>query len=164
VKKFLLALMLVPSLVISLSACAAQTSGELEVSGAWVKSSEYSDHIGGMTGAFMVITNNSNQDVTLIGGSSSFAPMIQTHQVIDGVMSEKADGITIKAGESVTLEPGGLHVMLMNLSKVIDAGTSVDLTLKFKGHADIKLNDMIAKTVPAGEETYTPMPMPEPTN
>ncbi|MEN9706436.1 MAG: hypothetical protein RIS31_2 [Actinomycetota bacterium] len=163
-KKVLLAFLLAPAFLISLSGCTATPSGDVEITDAWVKASEYSDHIGGMTGVFMLISNHSSDDVTLIGGSSSFASTIQTHQVVDGVMSQKADGITIKPGESVRLQPGGLHVMLMNLGKVIKAGTSVDLTLKFKGHADINLGSLIAKTVPAGEETYSPTPMTTPTN
>jgi copper(I)-binding protein len=43
--------------------------------------------------------------------------MIEVHQVVDGVMSKKDGGIKIAPGKSATLQPGGLHVMLMNLKK-----------------------------------------------
>ena len=79
------------------------------------------------------------------------------------MMSEKPNGIEIKPGQTVTLEPGGLHVMLMNLTKTIVAGTKIDLTLKFEGTADITLDGLLAKTIAAGDESYSPTPMPEPT-
>ena len=163
-KKVIASLLMIPALVFSLVACAPAEQGKVEVTEAWVKASEYSDHVGGMTGVFMKITNNTDETVTLVGGTSSFAPMIQTHQVIDGVMSEKPEGIEIKPGETVSLEPGGLHVMLMNLTEAILAGSKVDLKLKFSNNDEIDLGMLLAKTVPAGEETYSPMPMPSPTN
>lgn len=159
-KKTLAALVVIPAMLIALVACAPAETGKLEVSGEWVRASEYSDHAGGMTGVFMVITNNTDKDVTLIGGSSDIAPMVQVHQVIDGMMSEKPEGIQIKAGESVTLEPGGLHVMLMGLTEAINVGTKVNLTLKFNGAEDIVLPEMLAKTSASGDEEYDPSPMP----
>jgi copper(I)-binding protein len=151
----LIALALVPALLISSSPAIAATP-EVVVANAWVKSSEYSDHVGGMTGVFMKITNKTKRAITLLSGTSSFAPMIETHQVVDGVMSKTARGIKIMPGKTVSLEPGGLHVMLMGLKKVIVPGTKVDLTLKFAGAKPVVIKTMIAKTVPAGEETYAP--------
>jgi copper(I)-binding protein len=109
-----------------------------------------------MTGVFMKITNKTKRAITLLSGTSSFAPMIETHQVVDDVMSKTARGIKIMPGKSVMLEPGGLHVMLMGLKKVILPGTKVDLTLTFAGAKPVVLKPMIAKTVAAGEETYDP--------
>lgn len=126
---------------------------EILVSNAWVRASEYSDKTGGMTGVFATITNKTKKTITLIGGVSSFSPMIQTHQVVDGMMTEKKGGIKIAAGKSVTLEPGGLHVMMMNLKKAILPGTLVDLKLNFTGAKPVTLK-LIAKTAGAGDETY----------
>ena len=159
-RKVFAAIALIPALVFSLVACAPAESGKLEVSGQWVRASEYSDHVGGMTGAFMVITNNTDKTVTLIGGSSDIAPMVQVHQVVDGMMTEKPEGIEIKPGKSVTLEPGGLHVMLMGLTEAIKVGTKVNLTLKFTGAKDIVLPEMLAKTSASGDEQYNPSPTP----
>lgn len=161
-KKALIALLMVPAMVFSLAACAPAETGKVEVTGAWVRASEYSDHAGGMTGVFMQITNNTDKTVTLIGGSSEIAPMVETHQVVDGVMSKKEGGIEIKPGETVSLEPGGLHVMLMGLTEAILVGTKVNLTLKFDGADDIVLPEMIAKTSESGDEDYDPSPMPMP--
>jgi copper(I)-binding protein len=42
------------------------------------------------------------------------------------------DGIDIPAEGTVTLEPGGYHVMLIDLAKPLAAGETFDLTLTFE--------------------------------
>lgn len=136
------------------------------ISQAWIRSSEYSDHVGGMTGIFAKITNRSNRTVVLTGGSTELASMVQTHQVVEGVMSQKAGGIKIAKGATVTLQPGGLHIMLMNLTRPLLAGDSVKFTFSFAGAKPQTLT-LLAKPVVAGGEAYhptaTPMPMPSST-
>lgn len=125
----------------------------------WVRVSEYSDHTGGMTGVFATITNNTDTDITLVGGSSDIAPMVEVHEVVMSggamTMQKKEGGIVIPAGESVTLEPGGLHVMLMDLKQAILDGDQITLTLDFEG-ADAQTLTLPAKTSAAGDETYNP--------
>ena len=156
-----LALAIFPILFVSSVSPATAATTEVAVSGAWVKASEYSDHVGGMTGVFAKITNKTQKTITLVGGTSSFAPMVEVHQVVKGVMSHKDGGIKIAPGKSAILEPGGLHVMLMGLKKAILPGTKVDLRLTFKGAKPVSLK-LTAKTVSAGEETYSPAPMASP--
>lgn len=145
----------------SVAPAAAATKADVAVTGAWVKASEYSDHVGGMTGVFAKITNKTKKTITLVGGTSSFAPMVDVHQVVNGVMSHKPGGIKIAPGKSVTLEPGGLHVMLMGLKKTILPGTKVDLKLTFTGAKPVALN-LTAKASASGAETYSPAPMSSP--
>lgn len=135
---------------VAISAAAAKT---VVVTQAWVRASSFSDHTGGMTGAFAKITNRTSKTVTLVGGSSSFAPMVQVHQVVDGMMSEKKGGIKIAPGKSVLLQPGGLHVMLMGLTKEVKPGTVVDLKLTFTNAKPVSLK-LISKPADAGDETY----------
>ena len=123
------------------------------VTQAWVRASSYSDHVNGMTGVFAKITNRSKKTVTLTGGSSSFAPMVQVHEVVDGMMREKSGGIKIAPGKSVMLQPGGLHVMLMGLTKEVKPGTRVDIKLNFTNAKSVSLK-LISKPADAGDETY----------
>jgi periplasmic copper chaperone A len=161
-RSVLLALAVAPAfLFASVAPAAAVTPAGVTVSGSWVKASEYSDHVGGMTGVFAKITNKSKKTITLVGGTSSFAPMVDVHQVVNGVMSHKPGGVTIAPGKTAILEPGGLHVMLMGLTKKILPGTKVDLKLTFKGANPVALK-LTAKSVAAGAETYSPAPMSSP--
>lgn len=71
-----------------------------------------------MSAAFMTINNTGSADVVLktaaIEGASSVE--IHTHSHTDGVMRmRQLHALTIKAGESVVLAPGGLHLMVFGI-------------------------------------------------
>jgi len=150
--------LIVTTLLPSGVAAHAANSG-VTVADAWVRASEYSDHVGGMTGIFARITNHTKHTVVLIGGTTSISSVVQTHQVLNGMMSEKPNGIAIKPGETKVLQPGGLHVMLMNLKRPIVPGNKVRFTFVFKG-AKSKPVTLLAKVAQAGGESYTPSPTP----
>jgi copper(I)-binding protein len=84
-----------------------------------------------MTGSFMTITNNGDADVSLTGGSSPVAGIVEIHEVLEGVMTPVTGGLVIPAGESVKLRMGGYHVMLMELSAELNAGDESEMTLRF---------------------------------
>jgi copper(I)-binding protein len=135
----------------ALSGCSS-TNNDLVITDAWVRSSEYSDHVGGMTGIFAKLTNNTDHDITLVGGSTDIAPMVQTHEVVDGMMQEKKGGIVVAAGQTVTLEPGGLHVMLMDLKRPILSGDKINFTFK-TDHGE-QTFELTAKVSAGGDEDY----------
>ena len=144
---------------LSFSGCAPEATNELPKTGiiiedAWVRASEYSAKAGGMTGIFAKITNNGDKTITLVGGSTDAAMMVQTHEVVNGMMQEKKGGIVIKPGETVILEPGGLHIMIMNITKPIVAGDKMSITVKFEG-AEPQTLDLVAKDSQGGDEEYT---------
>ncbi len=45
------------------------------------------------------------------------------------MMMQPIESIDVPAGGSVSLEPGGIHIMLLELAEPLEAGTSFDLTL-----------------------------------
>lgn len=149
------------ALATSLSACATaeEHPQELRLTDGWVRVSEYSDHVDGMTGAFATFDNHTDHDITIVGGTAEIAGMVQVHEVLmlDGEMKmqEKEGGIVIPAGESVTLEPGGLHIMLMGLKKPILVGDKVTLTIDLDGYEDQTVT-WDAKTSLSGDEEYKP--------
>ena len=149
--KKLIAALLVLFGSLAFSGCTS-TSEDIVIENAWVRSSEYSDHVGGMTGIFAKLTNNTDQDITLTGGTAEISDMVQTHEVVDGMMRETEGGIVVPAGETITLEPGGLHVMLMNLKKPILAGDKINFTFKTdRGEQSFELT---AKESAGGDEEY----------
>lgn len=89
--------------------------------------------------AFMSIFNHSDQDDRVVSASSDIAERVELHTHLneDGVMRmvELEDGIFIPAGETVRLERGGLHVMFLGLTRAMEHGDEVEVTLTFE-HAD----------------------------
>ena len=55
-------------------------------------------------------------------------------------MREKADGIPIPAGQTVTLQPGGLHIMFMQVEKPFEEGRNVRVTLTFEKAGAVELD------------------------
>ncbi|AOY55626.1 copper chaperone PCu(A)C [Candidatus Rhodoluna planktonica] len=148
------------ALVLAASGCSAATEAhpeEMHADNGWVRAYEMTAMPGGMTGAFAEITNHTNADVTLVGASSSIANMVEVHEVVsvDGEMKmrPKEGGIVIPAGETVTLEPGGLHIMLMDTTAAILEGDEITLTLDFDGAEDLTVT-WPAKSAAAGDEEY----------
>jgi len=145
--------------VLSVAPSVADAKSGVTISQAWVRSSSYSDHVGGMTGVFASITNRTAHAITLLGGNTNVASTVQTHQVVNGLMSQKSGGFKIAKGATLVLQPGGLHLMLMGLNRPILAGDSIVFTFKFMG-AQARTLKLIAKPVVAGGEVYSPSPIP----
>ncbi|MEA1051311.1 copper chaperone PCu(A)C [Lamprobacter modestohalophilus] len=86
--------------------------------------------------AFMTLTNAGEQARALIAAESDAAEVLElhTHRMEDGMMQmRQIEQIELPAGETVALAPGGLHVMLIGLTKALAPGDQVELTLGFDG-------------------------------
>ncbi|MFF0120256.1 copper chaperone PCu(A)C [Micromonospora arida] len=144
----------------SASAPANPDAGVLGIRDPWVKAADK-----GMTAAFGTLVNDGDTDVTVTGATTSLSPM-ELHEMAmkDGkmVMRQKQGGIVIKAKSAHALEPGGDHLMLMNLTKPVQAGDELTFTLTF---ADGKTQQFsaVAKPFTGAQESYAPghgQPMP----
>ena len=63
-------------------------------------------------------------------------------------MQELVDGLPLPAGEMVTLEPGGYHVMLLDLADPLEVGDEIELTLDFESADDVTLTVEVAESAP----------------
>jgi len=106
-----------------------------------------------MTGSFMTIANSSDEDITLTGGYSDVAGVIEIHEVIDGSMLPMAEGLVIPANGDVKLRMGGYHVMLMELNSELKAGDEVTVTLKFSDGSTADYTAPV-KTIAMDDEVY----------
>jgi periplasmic copper chaperone A len=105
----------------------AQTS----VKDAWVRGTVPQQKA---TGMFAQITSTGGGK--LVSASSPVAGVVEIHEMaMDGsVMKMRAvAAVELPAGKTVKLEPGGYHVMLMDLKKELKAGDTVPVTLVIEG-------------------------------
>ena len=118
------------------------TVGPIEISQPFTRASLPNAPAGG---GFMTITNTGTEDDRLVSAASSVAARVELHEMaMEGdvmKMRPMAEGIVIPAGETVSLEPGGLHVMFMGLSAPFIEGEAVTVTLTFEkaGSVDVEL-------------------------
>ena len=68
-------------------------------------------------------------------------------------MTEAEDGFVIPAGGEFVLEPGGNHLMLMELDAVIEPGEFVEFTLEFDGGGSLTF-EAEARTYAGANEDY----------
>ena len=107
----------------SLPAWAANVS----VTDAWARATMPGQKV---SGAYMQI--RSDADARLVGASSPAVPRVEVHEMkMDGdvMRMREVKAIDLPKGKTVSLEPGGFHIMLMNLKKPIAAGEIIPLTL-----------------------------------
>ena len=94
-----------------------------------------------VAGGFLTIANGGEADDRLIAASSAIAGRMEIHEmVMDGdVMAMRAleEGLPIPAGQTVALQPGGYHLMFMDLTGPLVEGETVDVTLTFEDAGQI---------------------------
>ncbi|MDB5586679.1 MAG: Copper metallochaperone [Devosia sp.] len=115
--------------------------GTLELSGGFARATLPNAPVGG---AFVTITNNGTTDDRLVSVSSSAADVGQIHDMsMQGdvmKMRQLPDGVVIPAGETITFQPAGLHMMFMGLKQPFVEGQTVKITLTFEQAGSVDLD------------------------
>lgn len=134
----------------------SSSAGAITAKDPWVKTAP-----SGMTAAFVTLDNGSDTADVLVSASTPAAGMVQLHEMVmkDGamVMQEKKDGIAVPAHGTAVLEPGGNHIMLMELSAPIKVGEKVAITLTFASGTTLQI-EAAARDFDGGNESYNPSP------
>lgn len=85
--------------------------------------------------AYLVLHNTGTKEESLIAAASPAASKVElhTHLMEDGMMKmREIKEIEIPAATRITLQPGGLHLMLIGLTHQLIPGEKVPLTLIFE--------------------------------
>lgn len=114
--------------------------GDLSLSGAFTRATLPNAPVGG---GFLTIVNEGGEADRLVSAASPVAKMVQLHEMkMEGdvmKMAELENGIEIPAGETVTLAPGGLHIMFMGLKQAFEEGSTIPVTLTFEKAGTIEI-------------------------
>jgi periplasmic copper chaperone A len=113
-----------------LATCSGQPAPPaIEVDNAWVRATAAGQSA---TAAYVTISNGGGAD-RLIGVSSAVGTAsVHRATTEDGVARMRAEAdLEIPAGSTVSLEPGGLHVMISGLNRPLEVGQSVALEFAF---------------------------------
>jgi copper(I)-binding protein len=85
--------------------------------------------------AYFSMTNVGGKADSLIAVSSPIARKVEIHEsrTVQGMVQMRAvTAVECPPGATVKIEPGGLHVMLLDLSRPLAAGTEFPLSLRFR--------------------------------
>ena len=86
-----------------------------------------------MTAGYGTIINSSDGPATILGASVTFADKVEFHETItvdDAVRMQSMGNLTLEAGESLTLTPGGAHLMIMGITTMPSEGANVALCVQ----------------------------------
>lgn len=120
----------------------------LHVHNTWVKAVD-----SGMTAAFGDIHNESDETITITGATTEASSMVELHEVVGDTMQPKEGGFEIAAGETITLEPGGWHIMFMDVTDPIAPGDDVEITLQLSDGSKFTFT-AVAKEFSGANEDY----------
>jgi len=85
--------------------------------------------------AYLTITNNGKVPDALVAASTPAAAHVEFHEttITDGMARMRPlQEVVIAPGQSVKIEPGGIHLMLVDLRSELVTGKPVPLTLEFR--------------------------------
>lgn len=121
---------------------------------AWVRATVPGQKVAA---AYMDIT--ANEGAALVAAASPYAARVELHSMAmeGGVMKMRAmETLPLPARQTVNLKPGGLHLMLFGLTRPVNAGESVPITLTvvdIRGRkSSLKID---AEVRPAGSDFHT---------
>jgi copper(I)-binding protein len=98
------------------------------------------------TALYFTIQNNGNVADTLYSIDSDVSNMVQLHETYSNgsVTGMREIGqVVINPDETVKLEPGGKHVMIMKLKKDLKMGEKVNFNLHFRKAGEIKITAQV---------------------
>jgi hypothetical protein len=135
----------------------------IEIEGAWARTSPTMATAGA---AYMTVTNAGDTGDSLRGASvdPSVAGSVELHQTVaesgdesmttttgmaGGTMTMvPVDEIIVSGGETVALEPGGYHLMLLDLVEPLEVGATIELTLTFERAGEIEVTADVRDMAP----------------
>jgi copper(I)-binding protein len=118
------------------------TIGSLKIGHPWARATPPTAPSGG---GFLTVTNTGATADRLVSATSPAAAQVQVHEMkMDGAimrMRELDNGLEIPPGATVTLAPGGVHLMMMGLKAPFKEATRVPVTLVFEkaGRIEVEL-------------------------
>lgn len=113
-------------------------AGDLAVQQPWTRAAGQ----GATGGGFLAISNRGAAADRLLSASSPAARAMELHTMVrdgDVMRMRPVEAIEVPAGQTVTLRPGGLHLMLVGLSQELREGGTVPVVLRFERAGEVRV-------------------------
>ncbi len=103
-------------------------------------------------GGYLSLTNKGDAPDRLLSASADVSERVELHSMkMEGTVMRmrQVEAIDIPAGERVALEPGGLHIMFINLKAPLKEGDRFPMTLRFEKAGEVKVDVAVEKPAAA---------------
>lgn len=126
-------MMILVAAAVAFLGAAPAAAHDIVVSQAWSRATPKGAQVAG---GYLTIENRGALPDRLLSASSAAAAKVEIHQMAlqDGIMTMRPleSGLTIPADGTVTLAPGGDHIMFINLAAPFEEGQRVAVALDFE--------------------------------
>jgi copper(I)-binding protein len=105
-------------------------AAEIMVEEAWVR---LPPPVAETAAGYMTIRNHGDQDIEITGIKAKVAEQLEFHAMTmhDGMMHmQKMEKVVVPAHSGISFDPGGNHLMLIGLQRILEAGEHLMITLK----------------------------------
>jgi copper(I)-binding protein len=105
--------------------------------------------MAGNGAVYMTLKNEGGSADVLLGAETDVAEVVELHESKmegDVMKMSPVPGIQVPPGSSVKLEPGGMHVMLINLQQELTPGDKITLTLQFEKSGPMAIEAEVRET------------------
>ncbi|WP_125076590.1 copper chaperone PCu(A)C [Pseudoxanthomonas sp. SGT-18] len=112
-----------------------------------------------MLAGFGRIANHCGEAVAVVGASSQAFAEVTVHEtvVVDGVSRmRELERLALPAHGEAVLQPGGLHLMLMQPVRALAEGERVPLLLELADGAQVQVELEVARNAPEGAANEAP--------
>lgn len=114
--------------------------GAIRIDHPWARATPGAAPIGA---AFVTLVNEGPADDRLVGAETPVAERVEIHRHVEdgGVMRMRAveGGLDLPAGGTAVFAPGALHLMLVGLTRPLQEGEQVPMTLTFEQAGTIEV-------------------------
>lgn len=131
---------------------AAIAPASVSIQSAWIRPTLGANR---NTAAYATLINTSATPARLIGAAVVGASKAELHNSVmeNGIMRmRQVEAIDIPAAGSVSLAPGGLHIMVFGLENGLEAGNTATITLTVEGSGDLTIEAPVSLSAPPASE------------
>lgn len=143
---------------VALSGCAstapapaAPEADSFSTADVWVKAAD-----AGMSAGFGELRNDGDTDLTVVSATSPATSAMELHETVQNesgqmVMRPVEGGFVIPAHGAITLEPGGDHLMFMDVTTPLRVGDETTITLTFADDSTAEISAPVKEFAGANE-------------
>lgn len=116
----------------------SESDSLIRVENGWAKATLAGQHVGA---GYLTLTNTGERTVALIAAETPLAGRVEIHTHThegDVMKMRKISRLDLMPNATQTMKPGGLHLMLFDLTSPLKAGESLPITLRFSDDSELK--------------------------
>ncbi|MEO3474675.1 copper chaperone PCu(A)C [Roseomonas sp. CAU 1739] len=130
------------------------TAGDVAIGHPWTRAAG----ANGNGAAFMQLRNTGGQPDRLLSASSPIARTVELHTMTrdgDVMRMRPVQDIPVLPGQTVALQPGAFHIMMVGLTAPLAQGSRVPLTLRFERAGEVQVELAVEAAGARGSGTHT---------